>query len=382
MAGIYNASAKGSGAKPGKINNAVLPAISTLIQAGIDPKTGLPLKAVDVAGGIGFKENNKRLLKVMDEQDAINRFTWYNLPDSLTGQLLERIIYYRGQGAFFYMESADKFFFLPYSLNGTIDVYGRFTDITPLPFNGAIGDSDKDKPWIKGLSRKCIYDIISEEDIKLDDFLNDCVILKDYTPQESETIISRSVLNDPLLDVMADCLPFMHTALLNSTGIVGMRVGGEDEQSNVLAASNSLTRAALTGKKFVPIIAPIEFQELTGGEVAKSEEFLLALQAMDNYRLSLYGLDNGGLFQKKAHMLEAEQNMNAGKASLAMQDCLTLRQNFCDVINSIWRLGVWCEISETALGIDRNMDGEIDENEPQTKSYMSEGDTGDDNSVG
>ena len=54
----------------------------------------------------------------------------------MDGQLLERILYYRGQGAFFYMESLEKFFFLPFALDGEIDVYGRYTGITPLPFNG------------------------------------------------------------------------------------------------------------------------------------------------------------------------------------------------------------------------------------------------------
>ena len=379
MAGIYNASAKTTNTKPGKVNNANLPNIEPLIQAGIDPKTGLPIKAVGGAGegGPGFKENNKKLLRIIDEQDAINRFTWYNLPEGLDGQLIERILYYRGQGMFF--DTTKQFFFLPYALDGTIDVYGRFTEVTPLPFNGTAtdgSDGKKHKPWITGLKRKCKYGRADIMTLTEDDLLNSCVLLKDYSPQQSETIISRQILQDPLLDVMADCLPFLRTALLNSTGVQGMRVNSEDEQSNVEAASNSINRAALTGKKYIPIVGNIDFQEMTGGQVAKSEEFLLAMQSMDNYRLSLYGLDNGGLFQKKSHVLEAEQSMNSGKASLVMQDCLTRRQNFCDILNSIWGLGVWCEISESALGIDRDMDGEISDNDPEQNSGAQSSDGG------
>ena len=33
------------------------------------------------------------------------------------------------------------------------------------------------------------------------------------------------------------------------------------------------------------------------------------LQSLDNLRLSTYGIDNGGLFEKKAHKLEEEQQM-------------------------------------------------------------------------
>ena len=376
MAGRYEASAQQkNNPQPGKVNNAKLPNIEPLIQAGIDPKTGLPLKASGLPFGEGFKENNRKLLRVIDEQDAINRFIWYNLPNGLNSQLIERILYYRGQGMFFYMEEVDQFFFLPYALDGTIDVYGRYMEVTPLPFHGTAnngGKKNEEKPWITGLKRKCIYDIFLEE-LKVEDLLNSCVLLKDYSPQQSESIISRQILNDPLLDVMADCIPFLHTALLNSTGVMGMRVGSEDEQQNVEAASRSINRAALTGKKYIPITGAINFQELTGGTVAKAEEFLMTMQALDNYRLSLYGLENGGLFQKKSHMLEAEQTMNAGKASLAMQDSLTRRQNFSDIVNSIWGLGIWCEISENALGIDRDMDGEISENDPQSVSYQSAG---------
>ena len=75
-----------------------------------------------------------------------------------------------------------------------------------------------------------------------------------------------------------------------------MRVNSQDEYANVEAASRSINRAALTGKKWVPVVGNVDFQDLTNGQVAKAEEYLLAMQSLDNYRLSLYGLDNGGLF--------------------------------------------------------------------------------------
>jgi hypothetical protein len=90
------------------------------------------------------------------------------------------------------------------------------------------------------------------------------------------------------------------------------------------------------------------------------------MQSLDNFRLSLYGLDNGGLFQKKSHMLEAEQEMNTGTVGLVMQDGLTIRQKFCDIVNSLFGLGVWCEISENVIGIDKNMDGQISDEQDQS----------------
>lgn len=347
-----------------KVNNSRLQDLSTFIQAGINPKTGLPVRMGDC--GAEMKANIKKLLRIMDEQDAINRFVWYNLPIGLNGQLIERILYYKGQGALFFESATERFYFLPYALDGSIDVYGRFMGVRPLPFHGSLNVQEDDKKkvdakyqWLNIKKLKPQYDILLDEERTADVFENSCVLLSDYSKQISQTNISRQILQDPLLDVMADCIPFMRTALLNSTGVQGMRVDGQEAASNVYAASKSINDAALVGEKYVPIVGPVEFQDLTDGNVGKSEEFLLAMQSLDNFRLSLYGLENGGLFQKKSHMLEAEQSMNNGNTGIILQDSLALRQRFCDIVNSIWGLNIWVEASETIMNIDRNLDGQI-----------------------
>ena len=362
MAGIYNASAKATDTKAGKLNNASLPDVSAYIQAGIDPKTKLPVRAG--ADGEGFKTHNKKLLRIMDEQDAINSIKWYNLPNGLDSNLIERILFYRGQGMFFYMPTDERFYFLPYALDGTIDVYGRFVDVTPLPFNGTASDGDKVKPWITGLRKHCVYDIQLDEQ-EVEDLINSCVLLHDYSPQLSQTNISRQILNDPLLDLEADMLPFARTALLNSTGVMGMRVQSQDEESNVEAASRAINRAALQGKKYVPVVGQVDFQELTGDKIGTADQFLMTMQSIDNFRLSLHGLDSGGIFQKQAHMLESENQMNSAKASFVMQDRLAQRQHFCDIVNSIWGLGIWCDVSQPASGVDNDLDGEMYDNDPE-----------------
>lgn len=344
-------------------NNARLFDPTMLIQAGIDPKTGLPIKVAGLEG-CGLKNNIRKALRVLDEQNAINRYTWYNLPNGLDGQLLERILYYRGQGMLFYMPLDEKFYFLPYALDGSIDVYGRFTGVTPLPFNGVAKDKE-DKAWIVGLIRKPVYDIVDEmdENFNPDDY---CVLLSDYSKQLSQINISRQILQDPILDAMAEAFPFARTNLIANSGVKGMRVNDEDQKASVDLAAKSVERAALNGKPWVPIVGNIDWQELTDGSTLKSEEFLMYMQALDNFRLSLYGLSSGGLFQKKSHMLESEQQMNEGNVGLVYQDGLTLRQKFCDIVNSIWGLGISCEASEVVVGVDQTMDGEIADNQDQS----------------
>ena len=340
-------------------NNARLPDINTLIQAGIDPKTGLPIRVDEEK--CTLKNDIRRVLRILDEQNAINRYTWFNLPNGLDGQLIERILYYKGQGMFFYMETDNTFYFLPYALDGSIHVYGRFKAVTPLPFNGTA--QDKKDAWITGLTKIPVYEV---KEVDLDTFLDGCVLLSDYSKQISQTNIPRQTLQEPILDAMAEAFPLARTSLIANSGIKGMRVNDEDQQSTVKAASRSITRAALNGDIWIPIVGNIEFQELTDGSALKSEEFLLYMQALDNFRLSLYGLDNGGLFQKKSHMLEAEQEMNAGNVGLVYQDGLALRQKFCNLVNSIWGLGIWVEPSETVLNLDYDQDGDIDDDKDQS----------------
>lgn len=337
-----------------------IPQLDLLMQAGIDPKTGLPIKAVGYGNCLAdLKGDIKKNLRVLDEQDAINRYTWYSLPPGLNGQLLERILYYKGQAMLFYMETDNRFYFLPYALDGTIDVYGRYTGVTPVPFaGGAVDSKGNPKAWIQGLKKTPYYDIVMPEDLTIDVFNNGCVLLKDYSEQmNSGSIIPRQLLQDSVLDVMSDCVPFMRTALLASTGVDGIRVSSEDEEQNVGFASRAINNAALTGDKWIPIVGGVDFQTLTNNSTGKAEEFLLALQSLDNLRLSLYGLDHGGVFQKASHLLQAEQRMNTANSGLVMQDGLKIRQRFCNIVNSIWGTGTWVEISETVSNNDVNGDG-------------------------
>ena len=342
--------------------------INKIIAAGIDPKTGLPLKATAGCKS-GLKSDIKRQLRIIDEQDAINRFQWYNLPMDISSQELERLLYYKGQLCMFYFKELDKFFVMPFALDGTIDFYGRFNTIHPVPM--AEGNTDEEKAQYKNqaailsqIKLKVLYDVPEEP---LDDPSQYCVIIRDYCQQLSQTIIPRQVVQDGLLDVMADCIPFMRTTLLNSTGVQGMRVGSEDEQSNVQAANMSIDRAALSGEKWIPVIGQLDFQDLTGGQVSKGEEYLMAMQSLDNFRLSTYGLENGGLFEKKQYQNNAQTMLNgSGQVGNPLQDSLSYRQRSCDIANAAWGVGMVCEIGENALSLDTDMDGNAFENLDQS----------------
>lgn len=340
--------------------------------AGINPVTGQPTRAENKCS---LKNDIRKQLRIIDEQDAVNRYVWYNLPCELTGQELERMLYYKGQLAFFYFKDLDEFYFMPYALDGTIDFYGRFNTIHPVPMAEGTDDDTKamvakQAALLSTIKLDVLYDVPLELDKSPENY---CVLLHDYTKQLSQNILPRQQLQDGLLNVMSDMIPFMRTSLLNATGVSGMRVASEDDESNVKAANLTVDSAALNGQKWIPIIGNLEFQDLTQGSTAKGEEFLLAMQSLDNFRLSTYGLENGGLFEKKQYQNTMQTSLNGnGQVGNPLQDGLSIRQHFCDVVNSVFGVGISCEISEVATGSDFNQDGAFIDEQDQSGTMVGQ----------
>lgn len=306
-----------------------------------------------------------KLYRIKDEQDAVNRYKWPLLPSCLNGNTIERMIWYKGQVALFYFKALNRFFVLPFIGKGC-DYLGRPTKVTPIQWGSTESVNGQVKEFIKGLEFTPVYDLE-------DAFAKDgnykinpeecCIILQDYTPQLSFNNIPRAQLNDVILQHMSEIIPIARTSLINNCGVKGVRVNNEDEFSEVQEFNQSLKNAVLTGQGMIPIIGSMDFQELTGGNAVNSEEYLLYLQALDNLRLSFYGLKTGGLFQKKSHMLEGEYEMNANNNSLTYMDGLSLRQDFCTLANIVFAPFLnevfWCEPSEVASNADLNGDGVI-----------------------
>lgn len=360
-------------------NNACIPNVEWMFRAGINPATGLPIK-MDLGNPSLLKTNIKKNLRIIDEEDAVNRGVWYNLPCNLTSRDLERMLYYKGQLAFFYNKDLDEFYFLPFALSSEdgngLDVYGRYKQIRPIAYNASATDTDNNRKktpietFLSQLHLNVRYTPVSPEGLELDDFDNSAVILQDYTPQyNSMNVIPRADLQDPILDVMAECPCYARTSAILGSGISGIRVNDADQSSEVAEASKAIQNAALSGLGWIPIEANLELQELTGaGKMNNVDQYFQMMQSLDNLRLSCYGIDNGGLFEKKAHMLQSEADLNGGPVGLVLQDAVSIRQNFCNIVNSIWGIGIWYEPSETISKTDNNGDGVMYDRDDQAQS--------------
>lgn len=372
-------------------NNARIANLDWMIKAGINPKTGLPVKA-GLNDPAELKVAIKKQLRIIDEQDAVNKGKWYNIPCDLTSQDLERMLYYKYQLCFFYNKDLDQCFFLPFTLcsnDGTgLDVYGRYRQIRPISYVGSAEDEKKHKntpieEYLSKLHLNVKYSPVLPENLTEEDLYNSAVILQDYTPQYSNMSgIPRYLLQDPLLDVMAECIPYARTNMITSCGIKGIRVQDIDQATNVIEANNGIKAGAMNGEAYVPIEGNIDFQELTDNNTGKVQDYFLTMQSLDNYRLSTYGVNNGGLFEKKAHELQSQADINGGQVGLVQQDYVTIRQNFCNIVNSIWGWGIWYEPAETISQVDANGDGVLyDRDEQGESSGIENGGASDDSDV-
>ncbi len=324
----------------------------------------------DYKPSFALRDSFHELFEELDLQESIRSFRWYNLPSGLTGEFMERVLYYKGTGMFFYMKDNDKFYFLPYSLSGNIDVTGKFLAVTPLPFGGPTdNEKGKDKPWIPGMVKFPVYDLgeFEDEELDFDGLASKCILLFDRSRGYATGYVKpRAQKVQAIVDVMSEIPPMIRTSNLSNCGISGMRVPGEDAKQEVYDTSNAIYAQAMSGDIYAPITANLEFQELGSTGAGNVTELLTALQSFDNIRLRTIGINNGGMQQKQAHMLQVEADTNNGKAELTFQDKLLVRQQFCDYVNYVFGLDIYCEPDESLMQFDANQDGYYGSQEDQS----------------
>lgn len=348
-----------------------MPWVEGFEQVGIDLKTGWPLKL-----GMGKRCNTKddliRRIRTEDEQWNVNMFDWANTQLDLTGQDINRLLYYRGQLAFAYLQELDQFVLLPFCIDGNLDMYGRARYIRLLPFTSSSEDA-RMKPVEDYLANKKFKVVYTIKDVVTpEDQLESAVILYDYTPSLSYNVIPMNVINQCLIDLEAEIVTFMRTNLVNASGVTGVRVPNDGAQSQVKDANLELVNAASRAELYVPIIGEMDFQQLTQSN-SNTQEFLQAYQAVHNLRMSLNGLPSSGVYDKSQYVNQGQTSLNMGSvdSSLVLQDRYSRRDEFCNIVNSIWPIWIDCLPSENIVLSDLDANGVAFDD--QTDNHDTEG---------
>lgn len=336
--------------------------VEALIAAGIDPKTGLPLKIADANMKCEIKKN----IRILDEQEFCNRYVWKNIPANINSQELERMLYYKGQLIMFFAKDVGdgEFFITPYSLDGGIDFYGRYRTVKPVPMSSGTDENDakqksaSDAALLTGMRFEIAYGVVHNPTQQ--DIVGKAVILRDYTNQLPQTLLPRQGLQEAIIDVESECIPYCQTNMLASCGTKAIRVNNADQSEEVEKAVKSIKERALNGITMTPIVGDLEMQELNDKTPTSSQEYMLVMQSVDNLRGRFIGINRGGVFEKKAHTLQSEQSMNKSSSNLPLDDGLAWRKDFCKIANSIWGVGIDVDINEKLKKKEANEDVYVD----------------------
>lgn len=366
-----------------------------LMQAGM-PQTKNQLKygnAIDQYGNtitpnlLKFNLKYDSLFAIMREQNMIEtleRYQWINVPFGLTQDLIERLLFFRGKGVFYFNDKVEKFQFLPFALNGIIDEYGRFTKCNTLPFTGiddegSEGNTKKKKgnqPLIYE-DLEIVYDLPYNEEMLEDVRKNKVVgiILNDNSLAISQQPVIRANYVKPVLHMMATLMQIINTAMFGCADHNLLQVANESELIALNSQIDAINQDILQGKRFTGVIGNLPITPLKTGNTANLEGLFGTFNSLTNFLKSITGVANAGVFDKKAHLLQEEQKLNGSNSDDVYYNGLRLRQEFCLMIQAYYGYPIWCEskrgLSEAQE--DNVLEGETDNPDDTQRNFDSIG---------
>lgn len=299
--------------------------------------------------------------------ETIERFEWKNLPPELPSDLIERVLYYRFKGALFNYN--ERFYFLPFTLKGTIDSYGRYIGITPVLFTGqwkSAGDGkiEDDIAFISGATYKTVYDIesadkeVDMEDVDLDAFDEDdtinldekAVILTDSTLEVSQDYTPMNYLIRPIVEQLVDILVLVNIDLISSAKMFYVVAKDTEQKDAIEKEFRDLDNRILNGKRVVVLTSKTKLEELMGSNVKDTARYFQSYQSIENLRKDIIGIDNGGTFMKQEHQTNMETEANSSGGSFVLNNALRMRKDFCTIANKVFGLNIEVDVKGGAKG--------------------------------
>lgn len=265
------------------------------------------------------------------------RIEWGNLPPELKQDLIERVLYFRSKGALF-KGVDDKFLFLPFTLSGNIDVYGRYIEIIPTLFTG---DNSSIIHYNSAQPLKVVYNAGDE---------GDAVILTDSTLEISQDLTPPAVLISPILEQMVEILVLVNIDLINSAKVWTIVAEDEAQKRAIEMEFEGLDAKILNGKRVIVVTSKQTLQELSGEKNSKdSNRYFQVYQSFDNLRKDILGISNAGTFMKNSIQTDSEVAQNQNQGTMIMQNALRQRQEFCDIVNKLWGLNITVKLKDAEV---------------------------------
>lgn len=292
-----------------------------------------------------------KLLKHKHMIEFIERFEWKNLPPELPSDLIERILFFRFKGGLFKYD--EKFWFLPFTLKGTIDSYGRYETVTPVLFTGQFAKANQkneDSAFLPEdvLGKKCLACYGKNIEVKDDEI--PFIVLNDTSLEISQDFEAQNTLINPLIEQLVDILVLVNIDLVTSAKVFYVVAKDENQKPAIEKEFENLDAKILNGKRVVVVTSDLDLQELAGSQAKDQARYFQTYQSFDNLRKDVIGLTNGGTFMKQEHQTDMETEVNTSSGSAVMENALRQRKEFCDLVNHYYGLNISVEIKGGSSG--------------------------------
>lgn len=323
-------------------------------------------------------------LKDMDYQQFLTRFRWVNLPEGLSSELLERILYFSGSAMFFYIKELNRFYFLPYGMSGEgtetgIDFYGQYNRLKPYSFNGSTDGSGELNAAGKKLSSQDLYlstqirdnikdiPIVETEEEARKIYENGAVICFDRTPQLSYLIESRNRISQSYVKYLIKILIQTKSALINSNGFNLFSTDSESAADILQLQIDTINEDRENGKLAAVVSSNLgNIENIQSNAPTAITDFWNAFVAADNLRLKSLGIQNDGVIQKKQYQNMQETTLDVDAAMQIYMNSYLERVKFAAIVNSIWGLGIYPEPTLLMKNLSNNYSDDTDSEEGDT----------------
>lgn len=342
-------------------------------------QNGVVVSANPLDYGLHYDE----LFAIMREQnyvETIERYMWTNVPFGLTPDLIERVLFFRGKGVLYFNDAVGKFQFLPFALNDTIDEYGRYTRCNTLPFIGVDEvkrDSNSKKRMVSAVMEdlELVYDLPYNEEMlrMIREKKPVGIILNDNTLAISQQPIIRANYVKPVLHMMATLMNIINCAMFGAADHNVLAVENESELKSINQGIDAINKNILNGKRFTAITSPLKIESLKTSNTADLEGLFNTFNSLSNFLKSITGVANPGVFDKKAHLLQEEQQLNGSNADDIYYNGLRQRQEFCMLVQAYYGYPIWCESKRAMSEVQAENMATGETSDPDNTQYNDDG---------
>ena len=199
------------------------------------------------------------------------------------------------------------------------------------------------------------------------------IILNDNTLAISQQPIIRANYVKPVLHMMATLMNIINCAMFGAADHNVLAVENESELKSINQGIDAINKNILNGKRFTAITSPLKIEPLKTSNTADLEGLFNTFNSLSNFLKSITGVANPGVFDKKAHLLQEEQQLNGSNADDIYYNGLRQRQEFCMLVQAYYGYPIWCESKRAMSEVQAENMATGETSDPDNTQYNDDG---------